>query len=337
MAVTTEQIKDAAAAAKAAESTPLTDADDRGNDFVPTDDDAPIVEAPKKKAPKKKAEVVADPDPEPEEEEEEELDEEEEDDDPDLDAGANADPDPVPAKKPGDMIPRARFNQMREKAKAKQLAAETRAAELEAQLLAQQQQNNQSEAFKKFTNKVNELYEDVEKARAEGDATKAAKLQRELDELRDNANRSRAEWFATQTALKAQQEAAYNAVVDQVELLAPELNPNSDEFDEDMLAEIDSLTKAFEAQGQDSVRALKRALKATLGKDIFAKQADLRDKKVEPKKTDIAKNVAAIKKEPPDVKVAPEKEQKLDASKLTDEEYAKLPASTRARLRGDYV
>jgi uncharacterized coiled-coil protein SlyX len=304
-------------------NTSLTDddsqgADDRGDELVVEellDDEVDNVAAAKK--PKDEEET------EEEEAPEDEGDEVEEDDEaPAKEAAKNT------------MIPRARLNKVQEKRKA----AEARVAELEAQLAKQRDTGEQSKGFQEFTAKVDELYEKVEQARAEGDYKEAAKLQRELDTLRDNVGQQRAQYVARQAALRSQQEVAYNALVDQVELLAPELDPKHANYDEDLMDEVDTLTRSLEAQGMDAAKALRRALKYTLGRDIFDEKTIRRDTPPEPKKTNIAKNVAAAKKIPPEMSDAPmEKSTKIDFSKLTDAEYEKLPASVKQKARGDFV
>lgn len=233
------------------------------------------------------------------------------------------------------MIPRARLNE----ARAKQKEAEARAAELERKLEEMSKGAPGNKEFEKFTARVDELYEKVEVARAEGDYKEAAKLQRELDTMRDSASRASAQYISQQAALRAQQDAAYNAAVDQLELLVPEVNPRSDGFDQDVMDEIKDMTEAFEQRGKDSVQALRLAAKAVLGRDPFAEKKALRQTTPAPKNTDVAKNVAAANKTPPDVASrSVEKDQAaIDVEKLTDDEYAKLPKAVRERLRGDFA
>lgn len=240
------------------------------------------------------------------------------------------------AKEPAAVVPRGRLTE----AQHKRREAEARADAAEAELEALRQKSGQGKAFKEFTDKVDKLYEDVEVARAEGDFKKAAQMQRELDGMRDNANRARVEYLAQQKATQAQALAAYETVVDQVELLVPELNPGSDDFNEDMLEEVSAARDGFEAHGQSPADALKRALYYVLGRDVFDESAaSLRNAHPAKKGTDVKKNIAAAKKTPPEMGAsAPaEKPLVLDTSKLSDDEFDKLPEATRRRLRGDFL
>ncbi len=256
--------------------------------------------------------------------------------DPASDDAADDDDDDivVPEKKVSKMVPRQRLDKVREREKA----ANARIEALEQQLNSLSSKQEQNKGFEEFTTKVDSLYEQVEQARAEGDYKAAAKLQRELDGLRDTANHSRADYVSKQAALRVQEEIAFNALVDQAEALAPELNPKDGAFDPDTLEEVDTMTRSLEAQGVKTAVALKRAMKYVLGRDVFAEKTLPRAVAPGPKKTDIVKNVAAAQKIPPVISGAqPEREAKVDVSKLTDAEMAKLPESVKARLRGDFV
>jgi len=236
---------------------------------------------------------------------------------------------------PNPMVPRARLTESQRKRKE----AEARAVALEEELRELRDQGGHGKAFKEFTEKVDKLYEDVEVARAEGEYKKAAKLQRELDQMRDSSNKAQTEYIAQQRAVQAQHLAAYEAVVDQVELLVPELNPKHEEFSDDLLADVSAIRDGYEARGVAPAAALKRALKYVLGRDIFDEKSMRRESIPEKRKTDVKANVEAAKKQPPDTdKSAPtEKALSIDVSKLSDEEFDKLPEATKKRLRGDFV
>lgn len=243
---------------------------------------------------------------------------------------------PADDAKPNAMVPRAAIAEARRKRRE----AEARAEQLQAQLEDLREKSGQGRAFKEFTDKVDKLYEDVEVARAEGDSKRAAQLQRELDNMRDGARRAQVEYLAQQKAAQATALAAYEAVVDQVELLVPELDPQNDEFNEDMLEEVSAARDGFEAHGQSPAEALKRALYYVLGEDVFAEARGAhRDALPAKKPTNVKKNLAAAKKTPPEVgsTEAPEKPLVLDVSKLSDDEFDKLPEATRRRLRGDFM
>ena len=304
---------------------------DRGDDFDPDaeKDKEPKKEAPKKDAPKKKEAPNKDADePEGDSEEDEEEDPEEEE----GEEGDGKD------KKTQKTIPIQRMDAIKARLNKKVEAAEARARELEAELRAQRKDEGDSVAAKEFFKKIDSLYEAVEQARLDGNAKEAAKLQRELDTMKEQASTAKQQYMAKQEALQIQEVAAYNAAVDFIEAKVPELDPNSDDFDEDLMEDIQAVTRGYEERGMRPVDALKKALKVVLQRDVFAPE-DMRKKAVLPKKTDVKKNIDAAKRQPPDSQegAPPEKSQKLDVSKLTDEEFEKLPEQTKRRLRGDYL
>lgn len=244
--------------------------------------------------------------------------------------------DPPKKDVPNPMVPRARLTESQRKRKE----AEARASELEEELQKLKDDGGQSKAFKQFTERVDHLYEDVELARAEGDYKKAAGLQRELDKMRDGANRASVEYLAKQQAAQAQDLAAYEAVVDQVELLVPELDPGNEAFDQEVLNDVSATRDGYEAHGMKPAAALKKAMKLVLGRDVFSQTKDLRrDAPPVKKPTDLKRNIAAAAQQPPDTDdAAPsERSKTLDVSKLSDEEFDKLPDAVRRRLRGDFV
>jgi hypothetical protein len=330
MALTTAEIEAAARAAKDAEKTPANP-EDKGDEFTPDPEETtpPPV---KKTAPKKAAAPKKEKEPEPKEEVEEEEEPEEEEEEPET-----PDPEPEPRRAEG-MVPRGALRAEREKYRAREAQANERAAQLEARIAELEGRNRNDKAWQEWTQKLDGLYEAVETARAEGKSADAAKLQRQLDGMRDQASRAESEYMAAQAALRAQQTAEYNAVVDQAELLDPRLDPQADEYDEDLMDEVSDLTQAFEARGLDAATALKRSLKAVLGKDIFKKAPAAETAKATSKKTDVGKNINAAKKTPPETTERPERPNDIsDVGKLSDDEWEKLPEATRQRLRGDFA
>ncbi len=231
----------------------------------------------------------------------------------------------------------------RDKYKADYNAANERADALQAKLDAALADKNTSVASKEFADQVDALYVAVATASAEGDIAGAAKAMKQLDELKDRVSTAKAQYISGMAAVKAQETTAYNAMVDQIELLVPELNPkDEDNFDEDMLEDVAALTQVYENRGMKPAEALKRAVQSKFGKEVLNPKAkdlkELAEKKVEPKKTDLKKNIDALKKTPPDSQrgAGKEKSEVLDPALLSDEEYKALPMSKKKELRGDF-
>ena len=283
--------------------------------------------APAKKAPAKKKE---EDEPDEEEEEEDEPDEEEEEDEPDEDTSG-----------------KTVALHVLKKAQAKRRAAEQRVAELERQLQqrASETSDRQKQEMAKVEARVEELYEQIEDARAEGRTKDAAKLQRELDGINQDLTRKQAAWLATKQALESQHLATYNALVGELETIDPRFDENSDEFDEDLVDRVSELTEGYESKNVPLPDALRKALRLIIGVDPFREGRKLRAedkkppaKKAVAKKPDLKKNLDAKKRQPPEDRGSEvERNTEVDPLKLSDEEFEKLPDATKRRLRGDFI
>lgn len=229
------------------------------------------------------------------------------------------------------------------KSQAKRREAERRVQELEERLKALEgdKSDRQKQKFEKLNSRMDELYEQIEDARAEGRTKDAAKLQKELDSIRSEMTKAEAAWYATKQAVAQQALAAYNALVAELEVIDPRFDEDSEEFDEDLTDRVADLTEAYEARGMNAPEALRKALRTILGVDPFRERSRLlreEKKKVAPRKTDIARNLAAAKKQPPADKAATkERPGRINPLTLSDKEWDELPESTRRKLRGDFL
>ncbi len=297
---------------------------DRGDDGIEEDEEEE--DKPEKKPAEKKSK-----DKPNEEEDGEEEDEEDEEDDEEEDE--------KPAK--GTTVP---LHVLR-KAQDKRRQAEARAADLERRLNEQNdtKSERQKTEFEKLTKRMDELYEQVEEARAEGKSAVAAKLQRELDGIREKMSTGQAAMLATKRALEAQNLVAYNSLVAELEVIDPRFDQDDDSYDEDLVERVGELTEAYEARGLSSPDALRKATRLILGKDVFRESRNLarpekkEEKKVESRKTDTKKNLEAKRKQPPeDREKVKERPGHIDPRKISEEDFDKLPESKKRELRGDF-
>ena len=287
-----------------------------------------------KKTPAKKAASEKEEDP-PEEEDEEVAEDEE------ADAGDEDEEDPTsetegaPAKKEVKMVPAARMMHV----KNQRDALEARLREANNAIEELRKNSADSKKAEAYEEKISEMYTQLETLRAAGDVEGAAKMARELDKLKDAASSRQSATIAQIEARNQLEQRLYDSVVQQLELVAPAVNPDAPEYDDDLVRAMDAMTRGYEAQGHTPSEALKQAATRLLGKDIFSDKSIRREKQPEPKKTNFKKNAEAIKKTPPSspTEERTEKAQELKASSLTREEFAKLPEATQRRLLGDEV
>lgn len=309
--------------------------EDLGNDGTVDEEeeeaDEPAARKPAKKAAKKAVAKPAEGEEEESDEEEEpdEVDEEEEEEEETVE-----DPERAKLAKKLSRVNRART------------ALETQVDQLRRQL--EQHTADKSEASKvrmeKLQEELDTLYDQVEEHRAKGEAKEAAKAQRRIDDIRDNMTRSQAAYTATREALRQTETRAYNTMVKELEALDPRFDQDHDDYDEDLLNDVDELVNAYEAKGVPLTEALRKAVKVTLREDIFAKGRSLarEAKKVDgkvpagKKKTDVDKNLKTAKRQPAEEPGARrERSSDLpDMESISDEDFDKLPEATKRRLLG---
>lgn len=280
----------------------------------------------KKEAPKKDESKKDDAEEDDAEEEDDEEEEEEED---DAKKGARE------GKHQVKMVPQARMMRI----KAQRDALQQQLAEAQRRMDEIAKSSTKADQIAKFEQQVADMYEKLENERAAGNVKEAARLARELDKLKDESNIQRQKVIAEAQTKQQLEMALYNNVLSQLEAQYPELNPDAAEYDEDMVADIDAITRGYEMQGRSASEALKAAARRVLGKDALTDRTIRRDesKVVEPRKVDRAKNAAAAKKQPPAAtgEDRAERSQELKVSNMTREEFNKLPEAVQNRLLGN--
>jgi hypothetical protein len=231
------------------------------------------------------------------------------------------------------------------KARQQRDAARTEAAQLRARVEALEKASKKDEIedpADAINAKLDGLYEQVEEARADGDAKAAAKLQREIDGLNRQLTTLEAEKVATRTSTVMTENERYNALLDTLEADIDVLNPNHDDFDPQAVKSLEWYTAAHEKMGMSADKALRQAARVVFGyggaKPDVKKAADKKDDKKAPdKKPDAKKAADTNKRQPPDLsdRGVNKDDQEIDPDKLDDAEWDKLPESKKAQLRGD--
>lgn len=304
------------------------DGEDLGNDLVEDEEEEESAKKPAKKAAKKPEKKV-----EKDEEEEEEEEDEEEEEEEDEEEAPEEDPERAKLAKKLARVGRAR-EQM-----------EKQLNQLRSQLA--EQNRDKSEAAKqkveKLAAELEDLYDKVEEYRAEGKTSEAAKAQRRIDEIRDGMTRNQAAAIALNEAISQTETRAYNQMVRELETLDPRFDPDHDDFDQDLLDSIGELVEGYEGKGMALTDALRKACKLVLREDPFLKGRPLSreekkrepDKKVE-RKTDVKKNVAAAKKQPPDTPNARREkpDADVDMATISEKDFDALPEATLRRILG---
>ena len=247
------------------------------------------------------------------------------------------------------VIPKGRFDEAVGKERAKTEAAEKRAKELEAELKASRTEVD----TKKLEESILDLEDQLDKALADNDPAEKKRIRAEIRAKSNELAEAKAEVRSRYAIAVAVEQVRYDGVVSALEASHPELNPDSDEFDEELTGNVAELRAAYEATGMASSAALKKAAALVLA--AAPKKEEKKDEKKEEdgetpeaaakrKEEAVKKALAARTKQPAnakDVGKASDKggkgAGKIDISKLSDAEFDKLTPEELKAMRGDGV
>lgn len=305
---------------------------DRGDDFTPTDDDDIDQEDPdkevKKPAKAAKAEeegVVEEEDKEEEEEKKEEK-----------------------PKGKAKAIPLDRHKQILEKER------EAR-AELERKLAAYQQGQKVAdinEDLTKMEDKVLAMEKQYNKLLADGEIEKASELMSQIRRAEREIVQLQSDMKIQASVAQATESARYNIALERVEEAYPMLNPDSDEFDSELLADVADMKAMYQQRGMTPTEALQKAVKRIVGQTSRTQQqatevtprVSEKDIAAERKKQAVAKTADATKRQPPSMKDVGMDSDKAgatlspkDVMRMSQDDFMKLTEEQLAKLRGDTI
>lgn len=310
-------------------------AGDRGDDFTPDDvdpaagkkdDDDEDIDAKDQKDADDEDDKKAD-----------DKDEDEGDDSPRGKDGKFAKKDPV--------IPKARFDELNRKSRERETALTARIAELEKQTVRDVQQKNTTELEKE----VDTLEGQYEKHLADGESSKAREVMKQIRLKERQIVEISVEHKSAQARDTAVEQLKVDMLVDKLEGEFPQLSPESDEYDQEVVNEVTLLRTGFERGGLSSTQALAKAVKYVLGapqkKEAESEKKGLGGGKQaeDRRQAQLKKNLEAAGKQPNKAVSGVDSDKKgggLDSktvSSYTEEEFDALPPSTKARLRGDFI
>jgi hypothetical protein len=254
----------------------------------------------------------------------------------------------------GQTVPLARFRAQNVRLKETQAELDKLRDELKE---IQEQQRKVVEASqtparqedRNFEKEIESLESDLEKAYKDNDAEAIMAATKQLRVVERELLKSELESVQAMSQQTAQQVAdqAFEETLTLIETEFPELDPESDNADQPKIAAVQALLSAFEQQGMASDDALIQAVAtifpdSEVGKGFQGTQQQEAKPAEESTKRGLEDKLKAIKNTPPNLSEAEGEDSdkagmssELDTSKLSDEEYDKLPESTKRRLRGD--
>jgi hypothetical protein len=193
------------------------------------------------------------------------------------------------------------------------------------------------------------LEKEYARALVDGESDKAAALMRSIRHTESQVAEAKAEMREQVVFIRAREAARYDITLERIEEAYPQLNPDDDAFDDEVLTDVADLKSVYEKRGMNPSKALQAAVKKLLGAEtksqeaaasVTARVAD-KDVAVSRKRDAVAKAADAVRRTPPstrDVGMDSDKAGQLKAAdimKMKQDEFAALSEEALARLRGD--
>lgn len=243
-----------------------------------------------------------------------------------------------------DHVPKSRFDDAVGKERQAREAAEARAAELESRL----RQEAKSVDVQKLEDKVEELEKAHAKYLLDGESEKAAAAMKEIRHTERYIARMESDESSSRATAQAVEQVRMESTIASLEAAYPTFNPESESFDQDLvdivLAEQARLiqtermapSKALQTAATKIMNKFAPKDEAPAAKGLAAAKGDDR------KKDQVAKNLDTARRQPESMRSTGKDsdkagEGKIDVSTLSAAEFAALPDSTKARLRGDIL
>jgi hypothetical protein len=322
---------------------------DRGDDFEPTGDDA------KKPDPKEPTdedkERVGLKDKKDKKGDEEEEDPEKKDEDDEKDDEEDKD---KPKGKKDSRIPLKRHQEILNKERERREALERELAKTKGA----EQVAATNEAITAAEDKLTKAEGEYNKLLVDGEVEKATAKMREIRALERQISETKSLLQIQAAEARAYERVRYDTTVERLEQAYPQINPDHEDYDEDLAGEMIELRDGYVATGKYTrAEAVQKAAKVLLGaattRQKTATEAEVRVDKEdlakataeERRKAQLKKNAEVAGKQPPNINKAGQDHDKNGGGKLTAEtvmkmsqdEFAKLNEADLAKLRGDDV
>lgn len=270
------------------------------------------------------------------------------------DADPDADPDADDKAKPkgkDSRIPLSRHKDILQKEREQRLAAEERLAQYEKG----QQVAAINEDLTTLENNVLAMEKEYTKLLADGEIDKATEKMTQIRRAERQITETKSAYQNQVAIAQATEQARYDSALERVESAFPVLNPDHDDFDKATLGEVVEWKLFYEKQrNMTPTKALQAAVKKVV--DVETKAQDSATK-VAPKvdAADVAKEAAAARKKaavgkaldatsktpPSTTKVGLDSDKAggsltaKDVMKLSQDDFKNLPDDVLARMRGD--
>ena len=230
------------------------------------------------------------------------------------------------------MIPKRRLDDV----VAKQRKAEQEAAELRKELAEALAKAEAIPAIDMLA-----LSKQAQRSHVDGDLDKAAQIDKQIYEASKQVASEPIDMEALESRVEAKME--LKATLTSVFEEYPQLDTDSDSFDEELNSEALVFQSAYLHQGYSPAEAVRRAANAAIRvvRPELLTATEAPKVAAKARKTNVKGNVDASNAQPPKMNQGESggktSSEMVDINKLTDEEFDALPEATRARMRGDLV
>jgi hypothetical protein len=247
-------------------------------------------------------------------------------------------------------IPKSRFDEAVNKEREAREAAERRAQELERRL-QEAAGKKQDEEVQRIEGEVEALEVQYQELLLDGKTAEAAKVMKQIRLAERQIATAEAENRARATTAQAIEADRLEAAIARMESDHPEFNPESENYDEDLVSLVLAKQRTLVQGGMSPSQALTKAGKEVserflvkqkeAPKEEDAKGLAAAAKQVDRQKEAVTKAIEAQKAQPASTKEVGVDSDKLgakelpDVTKLTVDEFDALPEATKARLMGN--
>jgi hypothetical protein len=254
---------------------------------------------------------------------------------------------PEKTKKKEPYIPLSRHNAI--------LAKERERRESLQRELAQTSRGEQIAGMNEEITAAEEKILKLEKTYAEnltdGELDKATAVMQEIRKTERMMAEAKSDMKIQAAEIRATERARYNTALERIEAAFPTLNPDHEDYSEEVMSEVAELKEAYELKGLTSTQALQKAVKLIVeprtSKQEIATTAQPRvsnaEVAAERKKDAAIKAAKAVGKTPPSLNNVGMDSDKAGGGaisaaaimKMNQKEFSKLSEATLAELRGD--
>ena len=236
-------------------------------------------------------------------------------------------------------IPKARFDEAQRKARERQQELERRINEMEKKTVVETTRTD----FSKLEDEIEDLNTKFEDLLLEGEVDKARVVRRQRDQKQNEMFDMRLAQTSQATGSAAVEQMRFDAQLAQFEAKYPAINPDSDSFNGEMVAEVNEMLQVYKAAGYTLAASLNKAIHYVVRDEgspaVSEDPSILRSKRGQQARKKV---LSAIKKMPPDLTGKGRDSGKTgrddglpDVTRMTPEQFDKLSKEDLIALRAD--